>query len=120
MSKNPKYFIIFILLVTLIIVLYRYQQYIVSRNFTLEINTVCDAKTENCFVADCSIENDPECDTTTYKKVEILDNYAPKCLEEHACEAFSCDQIKDNCSITYCSSSTLEDGEKCAEPLINK
>jgi hypothetical protein len=115
MNRRAKYFLYFIVLITCVVVFYRYQQYVVNKNFVLKVNTVCDTNTESCFVADCSPENDTECDVTPYKKVEILDAYAPKCLEEHNCPAFSCENSEDKCSVSYCSSDITESGEKCLE-----
>ena len=119
MDKAPKGFLFLILLITLIVVFYRYQQYVVDKNFILNVNTVCDPNIENCFTADCLPGTDSECDTTPYKKVKILDRYAPKCLEEHNCSSFSCEKYNSNCYVTYCSPDTLENGEKCLES-INK
>ena len=114
MNKKTKYFIYFAILITLVVIFYGYQQYIVDKNFLIDVNTVCNPKTENCFVSDCSPKTDSECDITPYKKIEVLDIYAPKCLEEHNCSVFSCDNKNESdCSVTYCSSDTLEDGEKC-------
>lgn len=112
MNKNTKFFLVVLLVLILIVVGYRYKQYYLDRNFLIEVNTVCDIESENCFVADCSIEEDPDCDDTPYKKVKILANEAPACLEEHTCEVFSCEE-KENCSVIYCSDESLEDGERC-------
>lgn len=78
----------------------------------LEVGAPCNPEIEKCFVSDCSSEDDPECDLTPYKKVEILAKEAPSCLEEHSCESFGCNQIK-SCSITYCDNKSKEEGEIC-------
>jgi hypothetical protein len=69
-------------------------------------------------VSDCSPEEDLECDSSPYKRVEILKSDAPSCLEEHTCDSFSCSGI-ENCSITLCSEDELEDGEKCLSTFNN-
>lgn len=114
MNKLSKYFFIAIALILLCIVGYRYYDYVYKGNFPLEVNAVCNPSIEKCFVSDCDPANDENCDTAPYKKVEISKNEAPICLEEHSCKTFSCSGLS-NCAITYCSSDTLSDGEKCVE-----
>lgn len=110
MNKISKYFFVLVVLSLLCVIGYRYYDYIYKQNFLLDVNASCDPVKENCFVADC--EPGPDCDQTPYKKVEILAHNAPKCLEEHTCENFSCDGI-GSCNVTYCLADTLSDGEKC-------
>lgn len=111
MDKSSKYIFAIIFVLFCVTVGYRYYQYMVKKNFILEVNVACDPAIENCFKADC-VATSPDCDTTTYKKVSILAHDAPKCLEEHNCEGFTCDGIA-SCSITSCSADTLVDGEVC-------
>lgn len=115
MKRSPVYFLGISILVLIAIVGYRYQQYVVDHNFKLKVNTSCDPTTEACFQADCDPASDAECDTSPYKKVSILAKEAPACLEEHSCEAFTCDG-KASCSISYCSESEVSDGEVCTTP----
>lgn len=100
----------------LIVIGYRYQQYLLTKNYTLEINTICNPRAERCFKldgADSSV--DPE--SASYKKVDILAQYAPACLEEHTCTDFSCAGISQ-CTITYCATDTIVDGESCISDII--
>ena len=117
MSKLSKYFFALMIAALLCVVGYRYYQYVYMRNFILDVNVACDPVKESCFTADCNA-SDPSCDTTTYKKVEILAHNAPKCLEEHSCQNFSCDSI-NSCKISTCSTDSLADGEKCANANTN-
>ncbi len=119
MDRRAKYILAFILILILTVVVYRYIDYFLNQNFLVEANTVCNTETESCFKADCSVDIDPECDTTPYKKVEIIARVAPKCLEEHSCEKFSCDGLGNDCSTTYCSEDVLDKGEVCAIPEVN-
>lgn len=114
MNKDTKFFIFGIIVLMMIIGAIRYDQYVIQRNFILDVNTSCDPTTESCFVWDCDPKTDEECDQTPYKKVEILEREAPKCLEEHECENFTCEG-KDSCTVTYCSEDTIveEEGEVC-------
>ena len=114
MNKNPAYLLAFIALVIIAIIGYRYNQYIVHKNFYIDVNTQCDPSVESCFAWDCDPEEDEECDNTPYKKVSILSSDAPKCLEEHSCENFTCDSNVELCEIVYCSESVLDEGEICA------
>jgi hypothetical protein len=117
MNKNPVYLLTVIIVLIIGAVWYRYQDYVVNENFILSVSTTCDTTTNNCFVADCSIDEDPECDQTPYSKIEILKRDAPSCLEEHVCENFSCTGI-NTCKETFCSDQNLEEGERCLEKSI--
>jgi hypothetical protein len=112
MDKAQKYWLLFFIFAVLVVAGYRYQQYILQENFLLEVNTTCDPAVDSCFVVDCSPEEDPFCDTTPYKKIEIKTYEAPECLQEHICENFSCTG-KETCTETFCSDEVLEDGESC-------
>lgn len=112
MNIFPRYFFALVIICISLIVGYRFHQYMVERNFVIEVNTTCDSKVENCFSAseDLSFGQNP------YKKVKIIAHYAPKCLEEHNCESFTCPNDVGNsseCEITYCSNDTKVDGEEC-------
>lgn len=101
------------LLIVLSTIGYRYYDYFIAKNISLYAFTPCSPDIENCFI---SSEESAyfEFQLEPYKKIEILDKYAPTCLEEHTCENFSCDGI-ESCIVTYCSEETLEDGEYCYE-----
>lgn len=110
MNKLSKYFFVVMIFSLMSVVAYRYYEYVYRQNFLLETNISCDPATASCFVADCLSEI--ECDKTPYEKIEILARDAPKCLEEHDCENFSCTEI-NSCKVTYCSTDSLTEGEKC-------
>ncbi|MCX6755113.1 MAG: hypothetical protein NT068_01040 [Candidatus Nomurabacteria bacterium] len=115
MKKNTKAIIVIIPILFLVIFSYRYYQYIIQKNYILEVNTICNSEIENCFdSSDLSFGQNP------YKKVRVLDKYAPKCLEEHNCDSFYCPVSlgKDKCEITYCSDETKVDGEGCTNKII--
>lgn len=108
----------FLLLV--IVAGYRYEQYVMARNFTFFANTACDSSLHDCFIADCSPEEDGlGCPNGPYAKVELSASDAPKCLSEHSCKSFSCDGLED-CEITYCSEDILDEGEICSSDGVNK
>jgi hypothetical protein len=112
MFRDTKYFILFLVLILLLVAGYRYKKYIIDKDFIINVSTACNISTERCFIADCSPNDDSECDVTPYKKVEILAAVASACLGEHTCENFSCES-SENCNITYCSEENLDVGEKC-------
>lgn len=118
MNISSKYFLSLVFILFLVLTGYRYYQYMIERNFTLDINTICDSKVNSCFSAseDLSYGQNP------YEKVAVTARYAPVCLEEHNCDSFSCPSVlvkNSVCEITYCSDDTKEDGEECIGP-INK
>jgi len=117
MLKKANWLIIVVVLILLAVVGYRFEQYYVLKNFILEVNTSCDSSTDKCFVMACEAGSS-DCDTSHYKKVEIVARDAPKCLEEHSCDNFLCSNGSDKCSITYCSENALSDGETCTKPKV--
>lgn len=99
-----------ILLVLLSVIVGRYQGYVVGGDFLLQTKMSCDPGAAACFVSDCQPGADLNCEP--YAKVEVLARDAPACLEEHACETFSCGG-RLGCSVSYCSDAALEGGERC-------
>ena len=111
-KSSLKYLYILLLLCIIFVVFYRYKQYVINRNYILEVTTICDPDLETCFSpsVDFGFSDKP------YKKVTITANIADKCLEEHNCESFSCPlelNSSDICKIEYCSDENKLDGEKC-------
>ena len=111
MKKGPAPLLALFLLVIFGVFVYRYDQYLLKKNYQIDAQVPCDPSQEQCFVADCA-KDDPECDTTPYKKVEVLASEAPSCLTEENCTVFSCSTA--SCKITTCNDSTLEAGEVCS------
>jgi hypothetical protein len=114
-----KYLIVTITIIILVVGGYRYYQYMVERNFIIEVNTICDPQKEVCFSAtdDMSYGQNP------YKKVTLTARYASQCLEEHNCDSFSCPGVLEKsgiCEITYCSDNTKDDGEECLGTQTNR
>jgi hypothetical protein len=98
----------------LTVVGFRYNEYVIHRNFVMDVNAPCDPSTEACFTSSCSPAEDLGCPVGPYKKIEINNADAPRCLENHQCTHFACDGIA-SCTTTYCSSDVLADGESCTE-----
>ena len=94
---------------------YRFDQYVLAKNYVVSSQAPCDPTQGQCFIEQCPIDEDL-CDSEPYVKVEVLANQAPACLEEHSCTAFSCDGMA-SCAIEYCTPDTLEDGEACTPQL---
>ena len=118
-KRDLNYLIVAIIFIIVFVGGYRYYQYMIERNFTIEVNMICDSQTKNCFTSsnDLGYGQDP------YEKVTLTARYAPQCLEEHTCDSFSCPSILEKssiCEVTYCSNDTKDDGEECMGPQINK
>lgn len=111
MKNYSKHFLTFLTVAVLIVMAHSFVRYKVERDFVLTGSIACNAESESCFVADCS-PDDPECDLTPYKKIQINAKRAPSCLYEHTCEDFVCSESNE-CIQTLCSDETREDGERC-------
>ena len=129
MDRNSKYFLGFVALVIVLLVGYKFKQFIIDKDFTLIANIPCDTKTESCFKVTC----DPVtgCDASSgivnadgspYKKVTLPYSKAPNCLIEEDCTSFSCeanDPGDPACKVTTCVDGATEDnggpadGEEC-------
>jgi hypothetical protein len=96
----------------LCVIIFRYYDYVIQRNFVMDVNAPCDTSTEQCFAVDCSPAEKPDCPDGPYKKIKIKNADAPRCLENHQCKFFSCGDIV-SCTTTYCSSNSLTEGESC-------
>ena len=98
---------------TLVIILYRYEQYVVEKNFMVFSHIPCDTATQSCFQVDCDSAEDSTCDAFAYKKITLPAREASACIYEHTCDDFRCDSTSARCSITLCSEGVLESGERC-------
>jgi hypothetical protein len=111
MLRKETILTVFLTVTMLITISYRFYDYVIEKNIQLYTYASCNTEKETCFIVD--EENAYyEFQTHPYKKVSILDAYAPACLEEHTCEEFKCDNLA-SCEITYCAEDTLEEGEYC-------
>lgn len=112
-DKYSKYFLSLLLLLLIVVLFNRYYDYVSNKNYIIKLNTVCDPEKELCFKSESF---DLNFGYENYKKITILARYAPKCLEEHSCESFSCpsELSSEECNIVYCEIDTIEDeAETC-------
>lgn len=112
MFSRPALTLTLLVLAILGIVGYRYNQYVLDKQYVVDAAAPCDSTQNSCFVADCSPDEDANCDVTPYEKVELPGALVPDCLLENSCDAFTCND-ENNCVITYCSPDNTEDGEAC-------
>lgn len=108
-----------LLLLCTVVIVARFEEYVVRQNYMVNSYTDCDPTKGACFVADCDPQTDSECDVTPYLKVSLPANKAPHCLFENNCEDFVCNQ-SDGCITVTCSNSTLGEGEICSTEEISE
>lgn len=119
MDKASRYLFLFVVLAILAVGAYKYKAFVIDRNFDILAHVTCDPQSESCFVADCSPEDDPECDITPYKKVLKSAKNIEECGPSEECPELSCDENEVGCTTTYCSSETIDEDEICAETIVN-
>lgn len=112
--KNSR-FILLIIFLVIIVVGYRYNEYVLSRHFDVLATTECDPISESCFFWDCTVDEEEDCDTTPYGKVEMAAYETPSCLLENNCEEFFCEDYK-TCEAVMCSEETVSSWEGCTSP----
>lgn len=117
-GKTTPYFFVFFGMILAVLV-YRYYDYNIQRHYILEVNTVCDPAQEQCFIAAGSDYEDVY-NSEPYKKVTIRADYAPECLEEHSCSAFTCEGVAGACVITYCDEETHDETETCVVEVADE
>ncbi len=103
-----KYDVAFFLCLLFIVVAgQRFWDYKIKKDFQVYSVLECDPTFESCFIYDDDVEN-------PYKKIEIMYQFAPSCLEEHTCKDFNCDGLGlGMCAVISCDEQILEVGEAC-------
>lgn len=111
LTKQPL--LLFIPALCVFVLVASYSRFIVTENYTVQYESVCEPETESCF-ARCI---DDECSEMEFYALAIKNAYDVKAqcgtnvLEcEAASECLSTDRL---CEITYCSAETSEGGDSC-------
>ncbi len=112
MSKS-----VLILVIFLGVLAFRFEEYLIARNYTLFAHVPCDASNTVCFSNICDYESDPECTEEIFSKVQISAREAPSCVVENNCDANICSHV--SCIQLSCNSDNTEDYEKCSSPESN-
>jgi hypothetical protein len=114
-KNNSIYLSIIVMILVIIVGAYRTYEYIVRKNFIIEVDTVCNPEINSCFSSEeLNFGQNP------YEKVKIMAKYADSCLYEHTCEQFSCGELSDeSCEITFCSDQTVIEGETCVGEITS-
>lgn len=113
-EKLNKILTLFVILLIVFVILYRFNDYIVNENHLITVFTECEKQKNNCFISTEEFASF-NFQLAPYKKVEISEADAPKCLEEHSCSDFICNGI-NTCKITLCDDMTKSNGELCTGP----
>ncbi len=115
-NKYTNFFMALLVITVIAVIAVRYHDYVENKNYFIEINTICNPDSEKCFTSELY---DYNFGYQYYKKVRILSNLKPPCLEEHNCTNFSCINLSNNpeqCEIFYCNDdSLLDENEKCVQ-----
>jgi hypothetical protein len=117
MDKRTKILIPLLIIFFIFSVGAKYYNFVVERNFIVTSEISCDLEIESCFVWDCDMESDPECDYTPYKYISKNAKNVPYCnpYEEGECAELSCDTNEQECEITLCTEETVGEEEYCTE-----
>jgi len=112
-SRVSGWFLLCILLGIIIVLGHNFYRYYLEKSYIVNAVSVCDPQQHSCFEADPNVPN-PDLPIPVYEKIEVTAADAPACLDEHSCPNFSCVNAHGTCTITYCSTDNLEDGEACS------
>lgn len=114
MDRKSKYLIRGLILIFFVSAYWGYQVFVVQRDFIVNSTATCDPQIESCFVS-CDAGR---CGTDYYTKITKRAYNIPICngiLEK--CEPLVCEPGEIDCEITFCSSESVEEGERCTNPL---
>jgi hypothetical protein len=115
MDRKSKFLFSALILAIIFVGVYKYKEFVIDKNFDIYTHISCNPQTEECFVQDCSIETDPECDLNPYKKITKSAKNILECVDGADCPELKCEQNEEFCEITVCSEASIEDGEVCTE-----
>lgn len=114
MDRNTKILILCLVLFFGISIAAKYYVFFVEQNYLVTAEADCDPGIESCFVWDCTVEEDADCDQYPYKYIEISAAHISDCNPyEEECEPLNCTPNDEYCDITYCSDETSGDDEFC-------
>ncbi len=125
MDRKSKILLtVFLLLLigTIAVTVYKYG---IKKDYLIAGQAPCDIQTEACFYFPCE-EGDATCDLAEieyYKKVEKKAYNITLCDPAvEGCNPLVCTEGENDCTVTYCSSDTLDEGEECstATPAIQE
>lgn len=107
-NNNPFVPHFILLLVVVMIFVYRFNDYVIKKNYLVFVDVPCIVDQERCFDPDqgLSVLESP------YKNIQISAKNKIICLEEHSCNKFSCDDLT-MCQEKYCIHEEQGDGDLC-------
>lgn len=114
MDKKSVYLLWGFVLFAVAVSYWGYRVFFVERNFIVQSITTCDPQAESCFVW-CE---EGKCEEDYYKKIIKNARNIPVCngaIEE--CEPLICEPEETSCEIISCTSESVEEGERCTNPL---
>lgn len=118
MQRSSKIILIVVAVVIVLIAGFKYDQYMVRKDFMMVSLIPCTPEEGTCFVRDCGgiASAVAGCDGAPYKKILLHASYMPPCLEDQDCpEDMPCPAGDTSCSFIFCSDETLDEDESCLE-----
>ena len=114
MNRKTKALIIFLVLFALLSVAAKYYKFSITSDYYISTTTECDVEIESCFVWDCDIEEDEDCDHTPYKYIYKHAGSVPSCnpFVSEECSELTCEGDED-CEVTECSEDEIAEDEIC-------
>ena len=117
MDKKSKILLIIFSLLLIGSVGFTVYKYGIKKDYLIVGQSSCDPKNESCFYIPCA-EGDITCNSTDiayFKKVEKKAFNVELCDPAvTGCNPLVCTKNEKYCTITYCSTKTLDDGEECS------
>lgn len=117
MDKKTKVLAFFLVAFFVISISAKYYNFVIAQDYIVDAEISCDTETESCFVWDCDIEEDEECDHTPYKYISKNISDLPYCdpytNEAGECPELSCSESDNYCEVFPCSEDELGEEEYC-------
>lgn len=106
-QKKNIILILGVLVLILISLAFKYNKYILEKDYFVYLYASCDTQVQNCF----QYEDEEDYYTKMYQKAYIVE----RCMDG-TCDMYACsqqEQDQNQCLIVECSEDTLEEGELC-------
>ena len=114
MDRKSKILILIFALVIVSTFLWKYHTILQKHDFIIDTHIACDSSVNVCFTTVCDVESGEDCTDAVYAKLQKRAIDIPLCDKfKDNCPELTCAIGEPDCSITYCSDESLDDGESC-------
>lgn len=115
MKTKTKVLVLLLVVFMLFSIGAKYYKFAIANDYYISAAVACDPETESCFVWDCSIEEDEDCDQSPYMYMYTHASELSECnpYENDNCPDLTCPAESTTCEMIPCSLDELGEDEYC-------